>query len=80
MPVLAIGAAFSFIAGTLPQAPPRMQDRGMEWLYRLVQEPTRLWRRYVFFNPAYLFLLLLQRLRFRFDCKGVQPHGEILVG
>jgi N-acetylglucosaminyldiphosphoundecaprenol N-acetyl-beta-D-mannosaminyltransferase len=80
MPVLAIGAAFSFIAGTLPQAPPWMQDRGMEWLYRLVQEPTRLWRRYVFFNPAYLFLLLLQRLRFRFDCKGVQPHGEILVG
>jgi N-acetylglucosaminyldiphosphoundecaprenol N-acetyl-beta-D-mannosaminyltransferase len=80
MPVLAIGAAFSFIAGTLPQAPPWMQDRGMEWLYRLVQEPKRLWRRYVFFNPAYLCLLLLQRLRFRFDCKGVPPHREILVG
>lgn len=80
MPVLAIGAAFSFIAGTLPQAPPWMQDRGMEWLYRLVQEPKRLWRRYVFFNPAYLVLLLLQRLRFRFDCKGVPPHREILVG
>jgi exopolysaccharide biosynthesis WecB/TagA/CpsF family protein len=80
MPVLAIGAAFPFIAGTLAQAPPWMQDRGLEWLYRLAQEPGRLWRRYVLFNPAYLFLLLLQWLRVPFDCHGVQPHRDVLVG
>ncbi len=80
IPVLAIGAAFPFIAGTLPQAPPWMQDRGLEWLYRLFREPRRLWRRYVFFNPAYLVLLLLQWFRFPFDCKGVRPDAEVSVG
>ncbi len=80
MPVLAIGAAFPFIAGTLPQAPPWMQDRGLEWVYRLSREPGRLWRRYVIFNPAYLLLLLLQWLRFPFDCDGVRPDREVLVG
>ena len=45
LPVLAVGAAFDFHAGLLPQAPRALQDRGLEWLYRLVQEPRRLWRR-----------------------------------
>ncbi|HZQ51585.1 MAG TPA: WecB/TagA/CpsF family glycosyltransferase [Bryobacteraceae bacterium] len=80
IPVLAIGAAFPFIAGTLPQAPPWMQDHGLEWLYRLFQEPRRLWKRYVFLNPAYLVCVLLQRFRIPFDSKGVQPSREILVG
>lgn len=80
MPVLAIGAAFPFIAGALPQAPEWMQDRGLEWLYRLVQEPRRLWKRYIFFNPAYLFCVLLQWLGISFDCEGAQPRREVLVG
>jgi exopolysaccharide biosynthesis WecB/TagA/CpsF family protein len=54
MPLLAVGAAFDFHAGTLPQAPPWMQRQGLEWLYRLAQEPRRLWRRYLLLNPAYL--------------------------
>jgi exopolysaccharide biosynthesis WecB/TagA/CpsF family protein len=45
MPVLAIGAAFPFLAGTLPQAPEWMQRRGLEWAYRLFHEPGRLWKR-----------------------------------
>ncbi|MCU0713704.1 MAG: WecB/TagA/CpsF family glycosyltransferase [Pirellula sp.] len=60
MPVFAVGAAFPFHAGTLPQAPRWMQSWGLEWLYRLLSEPKRLWRRYVYLNPAYLFLLALQ--------------------
>jgi N-acetylglucosaminyldiphosphoundecaprenol N-acetyl-beta-D-mannosaminyltransferase len=80
MPVLAIGAAFAFIAGTLPQAPAWMQARGLEWLYRLAQEPARLWRRYTFLNPAYVSLLMLQRFRFVFDSKGVRPQRESLIG
>jgi exopolysaccharide biosynthesis WecB/TagA/CpsF family protein len=60
MPVLAVGAAFPFIAGTLPQAPPWMQQRGLEWLFRLAAEPTRLWKRYVFLNPLYLGMVALQ--------------------
>ena len=37
-----------------------MQKRGLEWLYRLMQEPRRLWRRYLLLNPAYLALVALQ--------------------
>ena len=60
MPLVAVGAAFAFHAGRLSQAPPYLQKCGLEWLYRLAQEPSRLWRRYLFLNPLYLTLLFLQ--------------------
>ena len=60
LPILAVGAAFDFFAGSLPQAPKLLQDYGLEWLYRLVQEPTRLWQRYLILNPMYLWNILLQ--------------------
>jgi exopolysaccharide biosynthesis WecB/TagA/CpsF family protein len=60
MPVLAVGAAFDFHAGLLAQAPVGWQNRGLEWLYRLLREPRRLWRRYLFLNPLYLLLVGLQ--------------------
>jgi UDP-N-acetyl-D-mannosaminuronic acid transferase (WecB/TagA/CpsF family) len=62
---LAVGAAFDFHAGTLPQAPEAMQNFGLEWLFRLVQEPKRLWRRYVILNPLYLWNVFLQYLGLR---------------
>lgn len=61
MPLIAVGAAFAFHAGALEQAPTWMQRYGLEWLFRLTREPKRLWRRYVYLNPAYLSLLALQR-------------------
>jgi N-acetylglucosaminyldiphosphoundecaprenol N-acetyl-beta-D-mannosaminyltransferase len=60
MPLLAVGAAFDFHAGLLPQAPPWMQASGLEWLFRLLQEPRRLWRRYLLLNPLYCLLIALQ--------------------
>ncbi|MEX2315531.1 MAG: WecB/TagA/CpsF family glycosyltransferase, partial [Pirellulales bacterium] len=60
MPLVAVGAAFAFHAGRLPQAPAWMQRRGLEWLFRLVTEPRRLWRRYLYLNPLFAGLLLLQ--------------------
>jgi len=65
MPVFAVGAAFPFHAGTLPQAPLWMQNSGLEWLFRFISEPCRLWKRYVYLNPAYLTLVGLQFLRLR---------------
>jgi N-acetylglucosaminyldiphosphoundecaprenol N-acetyl-beta-D-mannosaminyltransferase len=65
MPMLAVGAAFDFHAGTLSQAPPQLQRLGLEWLYRLIHEPKRLWRRYLLLNPHYLWLLSQQWLRLR---------------
>ncbi|HEY1015218.1 MAG TPA: WecB/TagA/CpsF family glycosyltransferase, partial [Herpetosiphonaceae bacterium] len=54
MPLIAVGAAFDFHAGLLAQAPACLQRHGLEWSYRLVKEPRRLWRRYVLLNPLYL--------------------------
>jgi N-acetylglucosaminyldiphosphoundecaprenol N-acetyl-beta-D-mannosaminyltransferase len=81
MPILAVGAAFPFLAGAISQAPTWMQNCGLEWLFRLMTEPKRLWRRYVYLNPAYLFLLTLQALRVsRFAPDGKSPSEELLYG
>ena len=54
-PILAgVGAAFDFHAGLIPQAPGWMQATGLEWTYRLAQEPRRLWRRYARYNPRFV--------------------------
>jgi N-acetylglucosaminyldiphosphoundecaprenol N-acetyl-beta-D-mannosaminyltransferase len=63
MPLLAVGAAFDYHAGTLRRPPAWMQARGLEWLWRLGLEPRRLWRRYVLLNPAYLARLAAQKTR-----------------
>lgn len=60
MPVVAVGAAFDFHAGSVRQAPPIMQRWGLEWAFRLAMEPRRLWRRYLLLNPAYVALIGLQ--------------------
>jgi N-acetylglucosaminyldiphosphoundecaprenol N-acetyl-beta-D-mannosaminyltransferase len=63
VPVLAVGAAFDFEAGTQREGPDWVQRIGLHWLWRLLAEPRRLWRRYLLLNPAYLTLLAAQRLR-----------------
>ena len=58
---LAVGAAFDFHAGTLRQAPPALQRMGLEWAFRLVMEPRRLWRRYARVVPRFLVGFARQR-------------------
>ena len=58
----AIGAAFAFHAGMVSQAPAWMQKRGLEWLYRFVAEPRRLWKRYVVYNTLFLWYLTTEML------------------
>lgn len=62
LPLLAVGAAFDLHAGRVKQAPPWMQARGLEWLFRLAHEPRRLSRRYLLQTPRYLPLLAAQAL------------------
>jgi N-acetylglucosaminyldiphosphoundecaprenol N-acetyl-beta-D-mannosaminyltransferase len=57
-----VGAAFDFHAGRVPQAPPWMQERGLEWIYRIVQEPRRLLPRYLYFNPRFVVAFARQYL------------------
>ncbi len=63
MPLLAVGAAFDYHAGQLRVPPPWMQRYALEWLWRLGLEPSRLWRRYLLLNPAYLARLAAQKTR-----------------
>jgi N-acetylglucosaminyldiphosphoundecaprenol N-acetyl-beta-D-mannosaminyltransferase len=56
--LIGVGAAFDMHAGLLPQAPAWMQRAGLEWLYRLMKEPRRLWRRYLANNPRFLLAIL----------------------
>lgn len=62
MPVLAVGAAFDYHAGLVDEPPGWMQDRGLQWAYRLAQDPRRLWRRYLLLNPEFVARLVAQRL------------------
>ncbi len=58
-----IGAVFDFYAETHPRAPRWMHDNGLEWLYRLLREPRRMWRRNFVSAPKFLWLVLWERLR-----------------
>ncbi|WP_448563167.1 WecB/TagA/CpsF family glycosyltransferase [Trichothermofontia sp.] len=64
MVMIGVGAAFSFHSGEVSQAPRWLMARGLEWLYRLLMEPRRLWRRYLINNPAFVVLLSWQLLRY----------------
>lgn len=63
--MVGVGAAFDFLAGSKPQAPRWMMRIGLEWLFRLVTEPKRLWRRYLKHNPRFVALFGMQLLRLR---------------
>ena len=63
--LIGVGAAFDFHSGMVRQAPRWMQRSGLEWLFRLLVEPRRLWRRYVYDNPRFLWEFGLQMLRLR---------------
>jgi N-acetylglucosaminyldiphosphoundecaprenol N-acetyl-beta-D-mannosaminyltransferase len=61
--MIAVGAAFDFHAGNVRQAPGWMQDRGLEWLYRLMKEPGRLWKRYLITNSHFVLLFLVNAFK-----------------
>jgi N-acetylglucosaminyldiphosphoundecaprenol N-acetyl-beta-D-mannosaminyltransferase len=58
--MLGVGASFDFFAGNVRESPEWMGRLGLEWLYRLTQEPNRLWRRYLILNPRFMWLALQQ--------------------
>ena len=64
-PMVGVGAAFDFLAGAKRQAPAFLQRVGLEWLFRLLAEPHRLWRRYLIGNPRFVVRLAREWLRER---------------
>ena len=62
---MAVGSSFDYLAGRLKRAPQWLQRCGLEWTYRLIQEPGRLWRRYLVENPPFVYHVIRERLRSR---------------
>jgi N-acetylglucosaminyldiphosphoundecaprenol N-acetyl-beta-D-mannosaminyltransferase len=67
--MLGVGAAFDFHAGTKSQAPAWMQAVGLEWFFRLIHEPRRLAKRYLYNNPRFILLALA-------DLLGILDKGK----
>ncbi len=63
--MVGVGAAFDLLSGNLSEAPVWMKKAGLQWSYRLLKEPRRLWRRYLTNNPRFVWLTLLQLIKFR---------------
>lgn len=60
--IVPVGAVFDFISGNKKQAPKWMQETGLEWLFRLIQEPRRLWKRYLIYGPLFIYLIFIQKI------------------
>jgi N-acetylglucosaminyldiphosphoundecaprenol N-acetyl-beta-D-mannosaminyltransferase len=63
--MVGVGAAFDFLAGVKNQAPRLFRENGFEWLWRLISEPRRLWRRYVIYGPLFIGLVMLEKMRMK---------------
>jgi N-acetylglucosaminyldiphosphoundecaprenol N-acetyl-beta-D-mannosaminyltransferase len=67
--ICCIGAVFDFYAETCKRAPRWIIDLGFEWLHRLMSEPKRLWKRYIFGNPKFIALIFVEKFRLSFSKK-----------
>ncbi len=75
--VIPFGAAFDFVSGVKPTAPIWMQKTGLEWFFRLICEPKRLWKRYLVYGPLYIFSIILQKISLSLNFShGVVGEGE----
>jgi len=63
--ICAIGAVFDFYAGTVKRPGQLMINMKLEWLGRFASEPKRMWRRYFYFGPVYLYLILKKKMNFK---------------
>ena len=68
--VMGVGGTFDVVAGSTKRAPLWMQSYGLEWFYRLIQEPNRLWKRYLFTNSKFIFMMLRAGLDKQFREQG----------
>ncbi len=72
--ICCIGAVFDFYAGTVKRAPGWMISIGMEWFYRLIKEPKRMWRRYLVGNTVFIKHILMEKLVTLYHYKNTQPR------
>jgi exopolysaccharide biosynthesis WecB/TagA/CpsF family protein len=75
--MVSVGAAFDILSGRRSQAPRWMREHGLEWLFRLLQEPRRLWRRYLIYGAEFIAYLAANRLRLKDFRPGSEPEASI---
>ncbi len=73
---MAVGATIDFEAGNVDRAPKWISEMGMEWLYRLISEPRRLWKRYLLEGPAFFWFLFMQMLNLYSDPFEVAEQNQ----
>jgi bacterial polymer biosynthesis proteins, WecB/TagA/CpsF family len=69
--VFGVGALFDFVSGVVPRAPELVRNLRLEWVYRLMVEPGRLWRRYILGNPVFLYRVL----RYKYSGSRLEPRA-----
>ena len=74
--MLGVGAAFDFFSGVKKQAPAWIRDNGFEWLFRLITEPRRLWKRYVVYGSIFVWYVCGQLLRDFVLKRSVRADGN----
>lgn len=67
--IMGVGGSFDVVSGFVKRAPEWMQDWGLEWLFRTIQEPRRMWKRYLFGNSIFIYLVLKEKLKQIFRSK-----------
>ena len=67
--IMGVGGSFDVVAGLVKRAPKWMQEWGLEWFYRVMQEPRRLWKRYLFGNSAFIYLVFKEKIKQTFKIK-----------
>lgn len=72
--MLGVGAAYDFIAGSKKHAPRWMQKLGLEWLFRLLSEPRRLWKRYLQQNPRFIYYFTKQLINYKLGKKSLEGN------
>ena len=69
--IMGVGGSFDVVAGFVKRAPEWMQQWGMEWFFRVMQEPRRMWKRYLFGNSAFIYLVLKEKYKQTFKKKSI---------
>ncbi|MEO1377636.1 MAG: WecB/TagA/CpsF family glycosyltransferase, partial [Cyanobacteria bacterium J06635_10] len=76
---MALGATIDFEAGNLKRSPKWMSEIGLEWLFRLICEPKRLWKRYLLDDIPFLFLILKQKFHMYINKKSDESKQTLLI-
>jgi len=71
---MGVGGSFDVVAGVVNRAPQWMQKHGLEWLYRVIQEPGRLWKRYLITNSLFIYLILKEKF---FPIRSIEVNASI---